>query len=140
MSRVEKSPEEKANEAVVQSFGKLIDAGKVDEAFDKYVSKDFNDHSDMLRNMLKKQQVGYADAASMFKKMPEMGGGGAGPKKAFVEKITADDDMVTAQGRVGQDIYRVKDGKITDHWDTLGGFTGGGPGPGGPPAPGAPPK
>jgi predicted SnoaL-like aldol condensation-catalyzing enzyme len=56
-----------------------------------------------------------------------MGGGKGAPAKPFVEKLTSDDDMVTASGRVGQDIYRVQDGKITDHWDTLGGFTGGPP-------------
>lgn len=114
---------EKSGKATLKAWGALIDAGKVDEAFSRYVSKDFVDHDEVLRVMVKKQKPGYDDALAMFKKMPEMGGGGTGAKKAFVEQLNADDEMVVVLGRVGQDLYRVVDGKITDHWNINVGST-----------------
>lgn len=107
---------ETSGKATIKAWGALIDAGKLDEAFAKYVSKDFVDHDEVLRAMLKKQKPGYNDALAMFKKIPEMSTG-VGAKQAFVEKLNADDEMVVVVGRVGQDLYRVVNGKITDHWN-----------------------
>ncbi|MFT3907466.1 MAG: hypothetical protein QM718_14310 [Steroidobacteraceae bacterium] len=121
--------------ATIQGWGKLIDAGKVDEAFEKYVSKRFNDHSHLAQRFAGVPKVGYAEALKLFKQFAARPG-------TLVEQITANDAMVTIKGKLGQDIFRVEKGKITDHWDTLGGFTGGGggapgAGAGGPPGGGA---
>ena len=110
--------QEAAAEQVLVNFGKLVDAGKVDEAFRLYVSKDFVDHSDKARAMMHKSNIGYADVVPFFKAMVRPG------SPPLVQKITADDDMVTVQGLLGQDIFRVEHGKMTDHWDSIGSTPG----------------
>ena len=75
-------------------------SGKADEAFEKYVAKDICDHSHMANAGLK-PCAGYDDMLKMFRGMGAMMSKG---------------DLVTQYGE-GVDIFRVKDGKLTDHWD-----------------------
>ena len=102
-----------AAKLVLINFGKLVDAGQVDQAFRRYVSRNFVDHSDKARAMMHKAAIGYADVVPFFKAMVRPG------SPPLVQKITADDDIVTVQGLLGQDIFRVEHGKMTDHRDTL---------------------
>lgn len=133
MQPVADSKEDTERKAVVQAWGALIDQGKVDEAFQKYVSKDFTEHSYMARRMSGKDKMGYNEVLPFFTKFMA---GTPGSKDKLVETLTANDEMVTYRGRKGQDILRVVNGKITDHWDTLQAQGAGGAG--GPPAGGAP--
>ena len=111
------SAEDTARKAVVQNFGDLIDQGKADEAFAKYMSRDFVDHSYMAKRMMKKDKPGYDDVLPFFKNwMARRADEG---NKKLVAELVVNDDMVTYNGRRGQDIFRVVNGKITDHWDTL---------------------
>jgi predicted SnoaL-like aldol condensation-catalyzing enzyme len=111
------SEADKAQKAIVQNFGDLIDVGKADEAFEKYMSKDFVEHSYMARRMTNKDKPGYADVLPFFKNwMARRADEG---NKKLVEELVVNDEMVTYNGRRGQDIFRVVSGKITDHWDTL---------------------
>jgi len=118
MAQVKDTPQETAAKATLEAWGALLDEGQIDEAFDRYVSKSFVDHSEMARVMAKTRNLGFTKVKAVFHMMIKPGG----PK--IVQKISADDNMVTVQGRLGQDIFRVENGKITDHWDTLGGFAG----------------
>jgi len=112
------TPQEEAAKATVESWGALLDLGQIDLAFARYVSPNFVDHSELGRFMAKTRHLGFAKTKAVFHMMVSK------PGPRMVQKITADDNMVTIRGRLGQDIFRVQNGKITDHWDTLGGFTG----------------
>ena len=126
MPTLQDTPQEAAAKATVEAWGALLDQGKINEAINLYVSPYFVDHSELGRFMAKTRHLGFAKTEAVFHMMVAQ----PGPK--MVQKITADDNMVTVRGRLGQDIFRVQNGKITDHWDTLGGFTGGSAGGGGP--------
>jgi len=110
--------QEAAAKLVLINFGKLVDAGQVDQAFRLYVSRSFVDHSDKARAMMHKPNIGYTDVIPFFKAMVRPG------SPPLVQKITADDDIVTVQGLLGQDIFRVEHGKMTDHWDSIGSTPG----------------
>jgi len=99
-------PNAAANKALVLKFFQLaFTDDKVEEAFDKYTSEDFIEHS------------------------PNMGGGRAGairalskmfvPGKLSTKVISsiAQGDLVSVHFEGGVDIFRVKDGKIVEHWD-----------------------
>jgi predicted SnoaL-like aldol condensation-catalyzing enzyme len=90
----------------------LVD-GKVKEAFEKYVSKNFCDRSHMVTAGLKKC-ADYAETESAFEHMSKMLVKDG--KIEFPTSATVDGEMVTQWG-AGADIFRVHDGKITDHWD-----------------------
>ncbi len=141
MQQAADSKDDIARKAVVQGWGDLIDAGKVEEAFEKYVSKDFNEHAYTPRRMAGKDKMGYADVLPFFTKFMA---GTPGDKSKLVEIMVVNDEIVTYHGRKGQDILRVVNGKITDHWDTIhqgaapaaavdAPAAGGGMGAGGPP-------
>ena len=115
---IEDTRQEAAAKQVLINFGKLVDAGRVDTAFRLYVSPSFVDHSERARAMMHKANIGYADVIPFFKAMVRPG------SPPLVQKISADDDIVTVQGLLGQDIFRVERGKMTDHWDTLGSVPG----------------
>ncbi|MGC3981501.1 MAG: hypothetical protein QM808_09595 [Steroidobacteraceae bacterium] len=92
--------------------GVLVE-GKAKEAFEKYVSKDFCDHSHMANAGLK-ECSNYDEVLKQFSGMAAMMAKGG--KIEFPVVATVNGDMVTQYGE-GVDIFRVKDGKITDHWD-----------------------
>lgn len=110
------TPADTARKAVVQGWGDLIDQGKVDEAFERYVSKNFIEHSYMAKRMVGKDKAGWTEIHNFFKQRM---GNGAPPGRKIAETLVANDEMVTIDGRIGQDIYRVVDGKIVEHWDTI---------------------
>ena len=87
--------------------------GKADEAFEKYVAKDVCDHSHMANAGLKPCSS-YDDMLKMFRGMGAMMS--KGESLEFPIYSTVNGDLVTQYGE-GVDIFRVKDGKITDHWD-----------------------
>lgn len=100
------SDEELRNKDIVSKWMAMVWGGQAEEAFRLYVSPDFRQHGH--RN----NGVGYALMLEALKKMR------ATPERPFtITKAVADEDMVTMQTSVGIDLYRVKDGKITDHWD-----------------------
>lgn len=87
--------------------------GKAKEAFEKYVSRDFCDHSHMANAGLKPCS-NYEEVSRMFSGMAA--GMTRNGKIEFPVSATVNGEMVTQYG-AGADIWRVHDGKITDHWD-----------------------
>ncbi|MFT3905134.1 MAG: hypothetical protein QM718_02345 [Steroidobacteraceae bacterium] len=106
--------EEVANKLVAFKWacGVLVE-GTAKASFEKYVSKDFCDHSHMINAGLKNCSS-YDDAQKMFSGMAAMMAKGG--KIEFPVVATVNGEMVTQYGE-GVDIFRVHDGKITDHWD-----------------------
>lgn len=92
--------------------GVLVE-GKAKEAFEKYVSKDFCDHSHMANAGLKPCAT-YDETMKMFSGMAGMMTKNG--KIEFPVVATVNGEMVSQYG-AGVDIFRVHDGKITDHWD-----------------------
>lgn len=90
----------------------LVD-GKVKEGFEKYVSKDFCDHSHMANAGLK-PCASYEETLKLFNGMASMLKKNG--KIEFPVVATVNGELVTQYG-VGADIFRVHDGKLTDHWD-----------------------
>lgn len=90
---------------------------------------------------------------TMFQSMPAMPTGGGAPPVQRTDAIMAEGDkvmMLTSRPQPGPEgkrsyifnMFRVKDGKLVEHWDGSAGGGGGAPpgGPGGPPGgPGGPP-
>lgn len=105
---------EVANKKVVVTWAcmSLVD-GNAKEAFEKYVSKDFCDHSHMITGGLK-DCSGYDETEKQFAGMAKMMVKNG--KIEFPIASTVNGEMVTQWG-AGADIFRVHDGKITDHWD-----------------------
>ncbi|MGC3980617.1 MAG: hypothetical protein QM808_05090 [Steroidobacteraceae bacterium] len=107
-------PQESANKRLVFEWLDLaIKQQQPQQAFEKYVSKQFKEHSHLLRKQ-GQDAAGYTEKlaevtkqAEQFKKGVDLGL----PKQAAVNG-----EMVTLYGRT-LDIYRVENGRITDHWD-----------------------
>jgi len=126
---------------VVENWGALLDEGKVDEAFEKFVGKDFVDHSTYVKVYTGKDKPGFAEEKAFFKAHMAPTPGDTTP---MVQRVKVSGSMVTYSGRRGTEIFRVDDGKIQEHWETLmgvmqsgpgaSGLGAGGPGAGGPPA------
>ncbi|MGC3982884.1 MAG: hypothetical protein QM808_16660 [Steroidobacteraceae bacterium] len=87
--------------------------GKPIEAFEKYVSKDFCDHSHLLTRG-RKDCGNYEETLANFTRMVQQFGGGDSLEVPVMASVNG--EMVTMFG-AGVDIFRVKDGKLTDHWD-----------------------
>lgn len=108
----------------------MLGEGKVKEAFELYVSKDFVEHSHLVRALAKTDKPGYTETLAFFNREASgQGPGGPAPKPASdapkggvsglknAQLAVVNDDMVTQYGGLGVDLFRVKEGKITDHWD-----------------------
>ncbi|HTP39453.1 MAG TPA: hypothetical protein VMI92_07730 [Steroidobacteraceae bacterium] len=87
--------------------------GKVKEGFEKYVSKDWCDHSHMANSGLK-PCANYDETLKLFSGMSGMMVKDG--KIEFPVMATVNGELVTQWG-AGADIFRVHDGKLTDHWD-----------------------
>ncbi|MFT3907210.1 MAG: hypothetical protein QM718_12945 [Steroidobacteraceae bacterium] len=109
----ETAAEKQAKKLTFQWNCKAMVEGKVSEAFEKYVSKDFCDHSHLVTRG-QKDCGNYAETEQSFERMAKQFGGG--PTIEVPVLATVDGDMVVHYGE-GVDIFRVKDGKLTDHWD-----------------------
>ena len=92
--------------------GVLVE-GKVKESFEKYVAKDFCDHSHMANAGLK-DCSDFAETMQLFERMSSMLMKDG--KIEFPVVATVNGEMVTQYGE-GVDIFRVHNGKLTDHWD-----------------------
>lgn len=98
--------EETRNKDIVTKWMTMVWGGQAEEAFKLYVSPGFVQHGH--RN----QGKGYDVMLNALKAMKP------NPDRPFsITKAVGDEDMVTMQTAVGIDVYRLKDGKITDHWD-----------------------
>ncbi len=84
-----------------------------DGAFANYVSPVFCDHSHLVTRG-KRACGSYAETLPNFERMAKMGASSGSFE--FPTGATVDGEMVTMYG-AGVDIFRVHDGKITDHWD-----------------------
>jgi len=105
---------EAANKKIVYSWTCMALAeGKADQAFDQYVSKDFCDHSHMINAGLK-DCADFSETKKMFERLGSMAKPGGSIE--FPIAATVNGELVTQWG-AGADIWRVHNGKITDHWD-----------------------
>jgi len=111
------TPQEAADKKVVAGWAGLLSQGMVKEAFTLYVSKSFNDHSDMLGSMMKGQKLTWASVEAFMEKDPNFAPGAKPNPIKVAQVLVADRDMVTQYGSIGVDIFRVKNGKIIEHWD-----------------------
>ena len=82
-------------------------------AFKNYVDPNFCDHGHLVTHG-KRDCGSYAEVEPNFARMAKMSAAG-GTMEIPVE-ATVDGEMVTMYG-AGVDIFRVHNGKITDHWD-----------------------
>lgn len=106
------------NRAIITDFARLFYTDRdVRTAFDRYVAKDYIQHNP---GILDGRDAAIAALAPMF----------ARPGSRYdVKRILVDGDMamIHLHGRGGPDglggavadIYRLKDGKIVEHWDVL---------------------
>jgi len=86
--------------------------GDVAGGFKNYVDPNFCDHGHLVTHG-KRECGGYAEVEKSFERMARMDATG------LIElpvQATVDGEMVTMWGE-GVDIFRVHNGKITDHWD-----------------------
>jgi len=109
--------QEIANKKVVAAWAALLSQGMVKEAFTLYVSRNFNDHSDMLGSMMKGQKLTWASVEAFMEKDPNFAPGAKPNPIKVAQVLVADRDIVTQYGSVGVDIFRVRNGKIVEHWD-----------------------
>ncbi|MFT3905666.1 MAG: hypothetical protein QM718_05120 [Steroidobacteraceae bacterium] len=107
-------PGEVAAKKVVFAYNclALVD-GKVREAFEKYVSRDFCGHGHLLTKGVK-SCGSYDESLANFERMAKQFSQGDTLELPTMASVNG--EMVTMYG-AGVDIFRVVDGKITDHWD-----------------------
>lgn len=107
--------EEKAAKKIVFEWNCMIMVERnVKAAFDKYVSKDWCDHGHLITQ-------GKKPCGSIEETLPMFTRFGTGQVKdadmlEFPVMSAVSGDHVTMYG-AGVDIFRVVNGKITDHWD-----------------------
>jgi len=100
--QVPETAEEAAAKAmVIDWMVKVFNEGKAQEAFEMYTSKDFEEHSRRLRG-------GYDETLAVLSKMP---------KRDINPKVWVNDEIVLVISEIGNEVFRVQNGKITDHWD-----------------------
>ena len=109
------SAAETAEKRVVFEYTALMMAGRQQQAFETYVSPDFRDHSHLIKAVCKCANPGYTEALA-FLSRKAVPGKGPPPSPGLPKEADVDEDIVTMY-YPGVDIFRVKDGKITDHWD-----------------------
>jgi len=108
-----------ANKKLVLDFYSMIfEKHQVKEAFDKFVSPDYIQHNPNIPNGTAPD---IAFLSEKFKNNPE--------STNEVKRAIAEGDLVmlhvhsrldpTDRGRAIVDIFRIKDGKIVEHWDVI---------------------
>ncbi|MGC3980391.1 MAG: hypothetical protein QM808_03940 [Steroidobacteraceae bacterium] len=109
------TPAETANKKVLfdMVYTMMVER-KPREAFEKYVSKDYCNHGHLATRMERECST-YEEQLSRWEK--EYGKPlTKGEKIEMPNMATVNGEMVTMFGE-GIDIFRVHNGKITDHWD-----------------------
>jgi predicted SnoaL-like aldol condensation-catalyzing enzyme len=104
-----------ANKRVMFEFNHLnMVLAQPKQAYEKYVSKNYCNHGHLSTRM-QKECSGYdeslAGALTRYTKAAKVG-----DKLEIPTMASVNGEMVTLYG-AGVDIFRVVDGKITDHWD-----------------------
>ncbi len=109
------TPQETANKLVVAEYTHMSQVlGDRAAAMKLFVSTDYCNHGHLSTRGLKdcaNYDETLASALQRQGKLPQIG-----DKVEVPTMATADGEMVTMYGR-GVDIFRVHNGKITDHWD-----------------------
>ncbi|MGC3980419.1 MAG: hypothetical protein QM808_04080 [Steroidobacteraceae bacterium] len=101
-TQVPETQQEAAAKAVVLSWFRLVFMeGKAAEAFEKYTHREFVEHSRRLRG----------DYGSTLKALSMM------KPRSLNPKALVNDEIVLVQSEIGNEVFRVQNGKITDHWD-----------------------
>ena len=101
-SRAPESAQETAAKQVVLNWFRLVFIeGNAQEAFSAYASRDFVEHSRRARG-------GYESTLTMLSKMP--------PRELHPQAVV-NDEIVFVQSEIGKEVFRVQNGKITDHWE-----------------------
>ncbi|MGC3981287.1 MAG: hypothetical protein QM808_08520 [Steroidobacteraceae bacterium] len=123
--------EEAANKKLVMEWMYMQQVeGKPKEAFEKYVSKNYCNHSHMTAGMDRKC-ASYDEMLAKALKAPNTMGAEMWKNNSWVASVNG--EMVTVFGVGGGiNIFRVADGKVTDHWDASPPIAISIKGPGGP--------
>lgn len=104
------------NKNAATSFLKLASAGKVDEAYSKFVGEGFKHHNAFFEGSAESLQAGMKENAAL------------NPDKVFeVKRVIAEGDFVVTHSHVQQKpgdlgaavvhIFRFENGKIVELWD-----------------------
>lgn len=118
-ARIAETPAEQQARRVVTEWYRLRETGHGREAVEKYMAKDFVSHSHI--GGLNQPKDGRSDYQRELEMAERMSGAQMKlpPELTLTPfQIRVDDDLVTYYaGNLAVDIMRVKNGKITDHWD-----------------------
>jgi predicted SnoaL-like aldol condensation-catalyzing enzyme len=111
-------PAQHDNRAIIRDFARLFYTERqVKRAFETYVAPDYVQHNPGIADG---RDAAVAALATMF----------ADPAKRFdIKQIIVDGDMAVihvhaiptpgSRGASVYDMYRLKDGRIVEHWDTI---------------------
>jgi len=109
--------ETKSNKQIVADFYRDIIRDQKLELLDEYVHDNYIQHSPMLKD----GKASLLEALNYLKAMPKPAVPGPSP----IARMIAEDDLVMAhldisfmgKRRAVVDIFRLKDGKVVEHWD-----------------------
>jgi len=109
--------EQKTNKQIVAGFYRDIIRDQKSDLLDEYVHDEYIQHSPMLRD----GKSGLREALNYLKAMPKPAEPGPSP----IVRMIAEEDMVMVhldiifmgKQRAVIDIFRLKDGKVSEHWD-----------------------
>jgi len=108
------SSAESANMRIVLEWEDLILKHEYNQAFQLYVSPSFVEHSPLVRAWMKVNRPGYKETLAFFATYncrPAPDGGWL-----IQGLMVADDDIVIEMNGLGEDAFRVANGKIQEQW------------------------
>jgi predicted SnoaL-like aldol condensation-catalyzing enzyme len=115
LAMFKESPPEEAAKQTVLTYYKLRIEGKYMQAI-SYLSPQFTEHMTPAR-MPKNGKTGYQVQLEQAQRMTASGQKPNPKQAAFPYQARASEDLVTLFHAFGCDIFRVQNGKVTDHWD-----------------------
>lgn len=115
LAMFKESPAEEAAKQTVLAWYTLRIQGKYMESL-AYLSPQFTEHMTPAR-MPKNGQSGYEAQVAAAKRMTAANQPPNAKSAAFAYQARASEDLVTLFHAYGCDIFRVQNGKVTDHWD-----------------------